>query len=99
MRKHCTRTDYAIFYSPEYTKLKQDVGGFYEELETTLDSITTEEPVIIPEDVNIRIGTQLIPGIKQQFNEDVSKSNRDLMINFCTYNGTDDSKLFLLIQR
>lgn len=44
------------------------------------------EFMIIMGGFNAHIGNNIIPGVKQQFNEPVFNSNSELMINLCCYN-------------
>lgn len=73
-------------YSPEDGKPKQQTETFYEELQNTLDSIPNTEPIILLGDFNARIGSDVIHGVKQRFNEEQLNGNGELMINFCAYN-------------
>ncbi|XP_045480919.1 uncharacterized protein LOC123685307 [Harmonia axyridis] len=41
------------------------------------------EAMIVLGDCNARIGSEIIPGIKQRFNEEVINSNGELLINLC----------------
>lgn len=73
-------------YAPEDNKPQQEREGFYDQLQDTIESITPNETTIILGDFNARIGNDIIPGIKQRFNEDVTNDNGELMINLCTIN-------------
>lgn len=54
-------------------------------LQTTLDTISAEEPEILLEDFNTQISKQVIPAVKQRFNDDVINSTGVLIDHFCAY--------------
>lgn len=73
-------------YSPEDNKPKQERESFYDQLQNTIESLPNDQQSIILGDFNARIGNQIIPGIKQRFNENVLNDNGELMIDLCALN-------------
>ncbi|XP_030754777.1 craniofacial development protein 2-like [Sitophilus oryzae] len=74
-------------YSPEDNKPKQERKSFYNQLQNTIQSLPSDQQkILILGDFNARIGNQIIPGIKQRFNENVLNDNGELMIDLCTFN-------------
>lgn len=73
-------------YSPEECKPKDEREAFFKELQRTLDNIPSNEAVIVAGDFNARTGNEIIPGIKQRFNENCLNDNGELLIDLCTFN-------------
>lgn len=73
-------------YSPENCKPRIDKETFYENLQTTLEPIRTQDYICVLGDFNARIGNDIIDNVKQRFNEEQTNENGDLMTNFCLLN-------------
>lgn len=54
--------------------------------------------MIIFGDFNARIGNEIVPGIKQRFNETVLNDNGELMITLCAFNEVRINNTFLTIK-
>ncbi|XP_044749781.1 uncharacterized protein LOC123310378 [Coccinella septempunctata] len=73
-------------YAPEDNKMKQVREEFYDQSQGVVESIPQRKPVIMLGDFNARIGNEVLPGIKQRFNEDVLNYNGELLVNMCALN-------------
>ena len=73
-------------YAPDIGKPIEDSQNFYQLLQETLDKMGNTDKVIILGDLNARIGQEIIPNIKQKFNEPVINENGELLIDFCASN-------------
>lgn len=73
-------------YAPDMNKPREERELFYEHLQQALDTIPRGDKLLILGDFNARIGNDFIPGIKQQYNENVRNENGTLMIDFCAQN-------------
>lgn len=73
-------------YAPEDNKPRHERERFYEELQDTIESLAPDDMLLVLGDFNARIGTDIIPGVKQRFNEDILNDNGELMINLCSLN-------------
>ena len=73
-------------YAPEDCKPKTEQDLFYETLQDHLDRIPASKSVLILGDLNARIGNDMVYGMKQRFNEDVTNENRTMFTQFCADN-------------
>ncbi|XP_057671201.1 craniofacial development protein 2-like [Diorhabda carinulata] len=71
-------------YAPEDNKPKQERESFYEQLQNITESLPQNESIIILGDFNARIGNEVIPGVKQRFNENILNDNGELLMNLCS---------------
>lgn len=68
------------------TSLHTKRQTFYENLQEVIHQTNPEETTIIAGDFNARIGNDVIPGIKNRFNETHLNENGELLIEFCLDN-------------
>ncbi|KAL3271422.1 hypothetical protein HHI36_021901, partial [Cryptolaemus montrouzieri] len=54
-------------YSPEHNVTREEREQFYNQLQQTLEALPRGQPKIILGDFNARVGDDVIPGIKQTF--------------------------------
>lgn len=73
-------------YGPVDCKLKNVKKQFYDILQQELSSVNDKNPIIILGDINARIGNDVIPGVKQQFNEGTCNNSGDIFTQFCVNN-------------
>ena len=73
-------------YAPDISKPKAMREEFYEDLQNIIDKSPKDAKLIIMGDMNARIGSSIIPGIKQRFNEDHMNENGYLLNSLCTTN-------------
>lgn len=81
-----TTTQLISTYAPDTSKPIQEAESFYHDLQETLDTISNEDKIILFGDLNARIGNDVIPGIKQKYNEVTCNENGHLLIDFCARN-------------
>lgn len=84
METHDTKIHIISVYAPEACKPLQEREIFFNQLQQAVDKIPSNEMLILLGDFNSRIGNNIIPGVKQRFNEDYLKSNGELLIKLCT---------------
>lgn len=58
-------------YSPERNKTKQEREYFYDQLQNSIDSIPSDQHMIILGDFNDHIDKEIVPRIRQKFNENI----------------------------
>lgn len=80
------QTHIISIYAPDINKPKAEIDIFYQDLQTALDDIPKEDEIMILGDFNARIGDEVIPGIKNRFNEETINTNGELMLQLCTQN-------------
>ncbi|XP_057657912.1 craniofacial development protein 2-like [Diorhabda carinulata] len=51
-----------------------------------MDNINTKDEIIVLGDLNARIGNDVIPGVKQKYNEAIINENGEALIDFCVRN-------------
>lgn len=73
-------------YAPDTGRPTQEALDFYEQLQLTVDKIPKQDQIIIMGDMNGRVGNEVIPGIKNVFNEEIINDRGEMLIEFCTYN-------------
>lgn len=73
-------------YAPEDCKPKIDKDEFYDTLQSSLDKIPRNQPVLVLGDLNARIGNNVIHGIKNRFNEEACNDNGVMLTQFCADN-------------
>jgi len=73
-------------YAPDISKPKEEVEEFYNKLQQEIVVLDTNNKMIIMGDFNGRIGNNIIDGIKQRYNEDVTNESGELLIQFCAHN-------------
>lgn len=73
-------------YAPEANKPLHERQKFYDDLQETINQIDKKEKIIVAGDFNARVGRNIIPGIKQRFNEDSINENGEMMVDFCNDN-------------
>ena len=66
---------------PEDNKAKHERGSFYDRLQNIIESISQNDLIIILGDFNAHINNEVIPGVKQRFNENTLNDNGELLIN------------------
>lgn len=84
METHDTKIHIISVYAPEACKPLQEREIFFNQLQQAVDKIPSNEMLILLGDFNSRIGNNIIPGVKQRFNEDYLNSNGELLIELCT---------------
>lgn len=72
-------------YAPEEGR-KEATDEFYEQLQTTYNSINPNDYVILSGDLNARVGNQKIPGIVGNKGEQVINKNGEHLREFCSFN-------------
>ncbi|XP_056629521.1 craniofacial development protein 2-like [Diorhabda sublineata] len=70
-------------YAPDSSKTQTDIDIFYKTLQTVLDGIPNYDEIINLGDFNARIGDELIPDIKNRFNEETI--NETINNTFCPH--------------
>ncbi|XP_044755383.1 craniofacial development protein 2-like [Coccinella septempunctata] len=85
-RMLCCADHIISMYAPDKGKPIAERENFYQQLQETLDKISNIDKVIILGDLNARIGQEVIPNIKQKFNESIINENGELLIDFCANN-------------
>lgn len=73
-------------YAPEDNRPKAERELFYDELQDTIYKLPPRQPMIILGDFNARVGNEVIPGVKQRFNEAAVNNNGELMMGLCSFN-------------
>lgn len=73
-------------YTPDISKPIEESETFYQDLQNTIDKLNNTDKIIILGDLNARIGREVIPGIKQKYNEEITNENGELLIDFCARN-------------
>lgn len=73
-------------YAPEDCKPEREKESFYDTLHEYLNLVPPDKPVLILGDFNARIGNNIVPGIKQRFNEATLNDNGMLLTQFCSDN-------------
>jgi len=73
-------------YDPEDCKPRIEKDLFYETLQDHLDRIPVSNSVLILGDLNARIGNNIVYGVKQRFNEEVTNENGTMFTQFCADN-------------
>lgn len=53
---------------------------FYQHLQNTIDILNNTDKIIILVDLNARIGREVLPGIKQKYNEEITNEYGELLI-------------------
>lgn len=73
-------------YAPDMGRPEQETDSFYDNLQEVIDELPRDEKVIVLGDLNARIGNEIVDGIKQRFNEDVTNCNGESLTMFCAQN-------------
>lgn len=73
-------------YAPDISKPTEESETFYQHLQNTIDKLSNTDKIIIHGDLNARIGREVIPGIQQKYNEEITNENGELLIDFCARN-------------
>ncbi|XP_056643832.1 craniofacial development protein 2-like [Diorhabda sublineata] len=76
-----SRPTHISIYAPDSSKTQADIDIFYQTLQTVLDGIPNHDGIIILGDFNARIGDELIPGIKNRFNEETINESDYVITN------------------
>lgn len=80
------RTHLVSVYAPDTSKPQEAKDEFYYILQHTIDQIPNSDEIIILGDLNARVGDNVIPGIKERFNEEPVNENGNQLIEFCLQN-------------
>lgn len=81
-----TTTHLISTYAPDISKPTAETENSYQQLQNVMDNINTKGEIIILGDLNARIGNDVIPGIKQKYNEAIINQNGEALIDFCARN-------------
>ncbi|XP_030750157.1 uncharacterized protein LOC115877947 [Sitophilus oryzae] len=73
-------------YAPDINKPEEMSMDFYENLQSAIDKIPRHEKIILLGDLNARIGNQVVDGIKQKYNENITNRNGEILTEFCGQN-------------
>lgn len=82
------KTKYNVIsvYAPDSGKPVSEYEEFLNTLQRVIDNLSTNNSIIILGDLNARIGDEVIPHVKQAFNESVRNDQGELLCNFCIAN-------------
>lgn len=73
-------------YAPDVKKPEEMSMDFYESLQSAIDKIPRHEKIILLGDLNARIGNEVVDGIKQKYNENITNRNGEILTEFCEQN-------------
>jgi len=73
-------------YAPDINKPKEKRDNFYLSLQNLVNGMPKQEEIILLGDFNARIGNDVIPGVKNRFNEEAHNENGQTLVDFCTHN-------------
>lgn len=73
-------------YCPDDCKPAAEREAFFEELGETINTIHSNEYLVIAGDFNMHIESHIIPEIKQQFNKVILNDSGEIMMTLCLNN-------------
>ncbi|KAI4474450.1 hypothetical protein M0802_015597 [Mischocyttarus mexicanus] len=73
-------------YAPDASKPLKDYKSFCQQLQDEIDVIPIKEKILIMGDMNAMIGNDVIEGVKERFNEDVTNDRGEIMTELCAHN-------------
>lgn len=73
-------------YAPDTSRGKPERDTFYESLQKVIDTIPAREKLVMMGDWNARVGNNVVPGIKNRFNEPTLNDSGEELIEFCAIN-------------
>ena len=73
-------------YGPDISKTKEEREEFYEGLQNLVAQIPKDAFLVTIGDMNARIGSIPVPGVKKLFNESEMDENGDLLTKVCSMN-------------
>lgn len=73
-------------YAPDITKSREEREQFFDQLQETLGILPNNDKIFIMGDFNSRIGNQVIPGVMQRYNEEISNENGNMLLDICAHN-------------
>lgn len=62
------------------------MNGFYLKFEAIINGVPKQDEIFIMGDFNARIGSEIIPGVKNRFNEDFKNEGGEQLIILCLQN-------------
>lgn len=62
------------------------MNGFYLKFEAIINGVPKQDEIFIIGDFNARIGSEIIPGVKNRFNEDFKNEGDEQLIILCLQN-------------
>jgi exonuclease III len=81
-------------HAPENNKDTTTRENFYEHLQTVINETPNDKYIIIMGDFNARVGNDLVPGIKQRYNENIRNENGNLLTDLCSKNQIRNNNTF-----
>ncbi|XP_030767311.1 craniofacial development protein 2-like [Sitophilus oryzae] len=75
-----------LVYAPDINKPEEMSIDFYENLQSAIDKIPRHKKIILLGDLNARIGNEVVDGIKQKYNENITNRNGEILTEFCGQN-------------
>lgn len=73
-------------YAPDITRSREEREQFFDQLQETLRMLPNNDKIFIMGDFNSRIGNQVIPGVMQRYNEEISNENGNMLLDICAHN-------------
>ncbi|KAI4492186.1 hypothetical protein M0802_009992 [Mischocyttarus mexicanus] len=73
-------------YTPDADKPLEGNKSFCQKAQNQIDVIPTKERILFMGDMNARIGNDVIEGVKERFNKDVTNDRGKIMTEFCAHN-------------